>query len=347
MTTDAKNRGGKPEATAIAHREASVARASDPRESLLRQQIEQALKAWLAGKSKHTVRAMLGDLRCFATFVRGSRVNDPVDAALALVESGQLAAEAAISDWRAGMKDRGLQPTTISRRLTALRGFASTMRRFGLGWDLSDVHGPSYSPYDRAMGPEAEDIEITLAHLEQEANGHEAEPSTLLAARDYAMIVVLYHTAMRRASLIGLTWDEVHVGGGRPYARGVVKGGKTRRFPLSKRSIAALERWRSLRVAHLGPCPTDSPVFVNTSGPAAGQAMSGDGVYKRTRHHLGSGPHGIRHSAASKVYDERGNLKLVQDLLGHANAATTQAYMDKQGHSAEEAMRVLAGEDPR
>lgn len=347
MIRDSQTHARGASSTAIAGREATVALETDAAESELRQQIEQALKAWLSGKSEHTVRAMLGDLRIFASFVRGSRVTDPVDAALALVESGQLAAEAVIADWRIDQKERGLQPTTISRRLTSLRGFASTMKRFGMGWDLSDVRGPSYSPYSRASGPAYEDLDAYLDELELAANADDGTLSTALAARDYAMIVTLYHTAMRRGSLVELTWANTHLSGSKPHATGIVKGGKTRRFPLSQRCVAALQRWRELRLSVLGRCPVESPVFVNLCGSVAGQAMSGDMVYKRTQHHLSSGPHGIRHSAATKVWSETGNLNLVQKLLGHANAVTSQSYMDQQGEAAEEAMCVVAGEDPR
>lgn len=313
-----------------------------------RTQVRNAIKAWLSGKSKHTVRASLGDLRLFASFVRGERVEDEIDAAIALLEGGQLAAEAAIADWREDMRDRSLQPTSIARRLVTLRSFVSTMRRFGLPWDLSSVRGPSYSPYARATGPETEELESKLDELDVAASSGDPDDwKTLLTTRDYAILVVLYHTGMRRSSLVDLTWSNTQLSATRPHVLATVKGGKTRRLPLSPRSVEALQRWRRLRVSHLGRYAQNDRVFCAVIGPHAGGSLTGDTVYKRLKYrHSLSGPHGVRHTTGTTVFDRSGSLKLAQEILGHANAATTQSYIDSQGSSAEEAMRVVAREEP-
>ncbi|MCR9162893.1 MAG: tyrosine-type recombinase/integrase [Nannocystaceae bacterium] len=315
---------------------------------IARQQMEAAIKAWLSGKSEHTIRASLGDLRLFATFVRGEDIEDPVDAAIVLFEDGQLAAEAAIADWRADMRESDHQPTSIARRIASLRSLANTMKRFGLGWDLSDVRGPSYSPYARATGPGADAVKAKLDELGQLAvDGDAGHWKTLIAARDYAMLVVLYHTGMRRSSLVGLTWDEMHLGGSRPYVRAVVKGGKTRRMPLSRQCVEALQQWRRLRVSQLGRYAKRDRVFCGVIGTKAGETLTADSVYKRLKYSYGlSGPHGIRHTTATTIFEKTGNLRHVQSILGHRNAATSQSYMDEQGHSTDEAMRVIAEEEP-
>jgi site-specific recombinase XerC len=247
------------------------------------------------------------------------------------------------------MTERGLQPTSIARRLGILRSLTATMRRFGLPWDLSHVRGPSYSPYARATGPETHVLEEKLDELEARAFSPEERRATLLDARDYAILVVLYHTAMRRDSLVRLTWGSMHLRRKRPYAVTIVKGGKTRRFPLSLRCETALLRWRDLRVSNIGRVRPADHVFCGISGREQGKPLSADAVYKRTKYAHGlSGPHGIRHTAATTVFERsKGDLRLASDILGHANAATTQSYMDKQGHAAEEAMRLLSGEDPQ
>lgn len=321
--------------------------APQPGPSDVRRRLEDAVKVWLGGKSKHTVRSRLGDLRLFASFVRSEAIQDPVEGTLALIEGGQLAAETAIADWQTSMSERGLQSTSIARRIATLRSLTATLRRFGLPWDLGAVRGPSYRPYDRATGPDAKALDAKLDELEQLSAGDSEDPETLISARDYAMIVVLYHTAMRRDSLVTMTWSNMRLDTARPHAQAVVKGGSTRRFPLSRRSVAALHHWRRLRVAHLGRYSADATVFCGVSGRGKGRTLHPDSVYKRTKYAHGlSGPHGIRHTAATEVFDRsNGNLKLTSDLLGHANPATTRSYMDKQGHSAEEAMRLLAREE--
>ena len=332
----------------IARRAGTVPAPAGANAEEVRDQLQAALKAWLSGKSQHTVRAGLSDLRLFASFVRGGTVEDPVDAALVLLEGGQLAAESSIADWRTDMADRQLQATSIARRLASLRSFVATMKRFGLGWDLNDVRGPSYSPYARATGPDIEDLEAKVDELGALAQGDDTLWRTLIAARDHAMLLVLFHTAMRRTSIVSLKWKDTRLTGAHPHTSGVVKGGKTRRFPLSQQCVAALQRWRALRVAHLGKPKAKDHVFVSVTGPDRGSSLTADSVYKRFKYrHQLSGPHGIRHTTASTIYDRTGNLKLVQDILGHANAATSQSYMDHQGHSVEEAMRVISGEDSK
>ena len=313
----------------------------------VRESLENAIKAWLVGKSPNTVRARLSDLRLFATFVRGEVIDDPVDGTLVLIEGGQLVAESSIADWWTEMVERELQPTSIARRIASLRSLTATLRRFGLTWDLSAVRGPSYRPYDRAEGPDVRDLEAKLDELEQLAESDDGRSKTLIDARDYAMLVTLYHTAMRRESLVTMLWTETHLDTARPHARAIVKGGSTRRFPLSRRAVSSLRRWRQLRVTHLGRIEDDATVFCGTSGRGKGRTLHPDSVYKRTKYAHGlSGPHGFRHTAATEVFARsNGNLKLASDLLGHANPATTRSYMDKQGHDTEKAMRLIARED--
>lgn len=327
----------------IANRSAQIEAHSDEAET--RRRFGEAINVWMRGKSKNTKRAQLGDLRHFATFVRGEATYDPIDGIIVLTEKDQLEAESAIADWQADMMARGLQPTSIARRLASLRSLAKVLKRFGLPWDLADIKGPSYSPYARATGPEVDTVEAKLDELEAAADGDDEAHSTLVAARDYAIMTLLYHTAMRRETLVSLTWSDAHLSGRKPHMFGVVKGGSTRRFPVSQRVVTALRRWRALRVAHLGRYSRSARVFVGVVGPARGESMSGDAVYKRTkyRHNL-SGPHGLRHTAGTAVFERSGDLRLATDLLGHANAATTQAYMDRQGGAAEEATRLLSGE---
>ncbi|MGH1343829.1 MAG: tyrosine-type recombinase/integrase [Nannocystales bacterium] len=310
----------------------------------VRESLQNAIKAWLSGKSEHTVRARLSDLRLFATFVRGEVISDPVDGTLVLIEGGQLVAESSIADWWTEMVERELQPTSIARRIASLRSLTATLRRFGLTWDLTAVRGPSYRPYDRAEGPDVQDLEAKIDELERLADGDDDKSKTLIHARDYAMFVTLYHTAMRRESLVTMLWSETHLDATRPHARAIVKGGSTRRFPLSPQAVSALQRWQQLRVLHLGHIASDATVFCGTSGRGKGGSLHPDSVYKRTKYVHGlSGPHGFRHTAATVVFEEsNGNLKQACDLLGHSNPATTRSYFDKQGHSAEEATMLIA-----
>jgi integrase/recombinase XerC len=171
----------------------------------------------------------------------------------------------------------------------------------------------------------------------------ESDDNPWLEARDAAMVELLYGSGLRVGELIGLDvqagkdakgWVDMQAA----EAHVLGKGSKRRTVPVGATALKALERWLALR----GPLGTASggPVHATQTNTAAalftgsnGTRLTAQSVWQRLkRRSLQSGvstpvhPHMLRHSFASHVLQSSGDLRAVQELLGHANITTTQVY---------------------
>jgi len=207
----------------------------------------------------------------------------------------------------------GLSGTSLQRRLSAIRSFYRYLIREGhsLANPASGVRAPK-SP--RKL-PNVLDVDELGAFLELPGSA----PLTL---RDQAMFELFYSSALRLAELCALTWADYDAAEG--MLRVLGKGAKTRIVPVGSKAAAALSRWRQ----HSGG-GGDQPIFTARHGaaiaPRSVQARlkhwaREQGVWKRLHPHL------LRHSCASHLLESSGNLRAVQELLGHADIATTQIY---------------------
>jgi integrase/recombinase XerC len=226
----------------------------------------------------------------------------------------------------AQLRERGLGPRSVAIALSAWRGLYRHWGRVGrvAHNPVEGVRAPKApKPLPKAL---AVDQAVALAGQV----GSRGDP--VLNARDHAMVELLYSSGLRVAELVGLDaepgpkadgWvDEadavVHVKG---------KGSKRRSVPVGSAALAALQAWRAARG---GLARADEPaLFVSRRGTR----MSPSQVRSRlARLALEAGlptrvhPHMLRHSFASHLLQSSGDLRAVQELLGHANIATTQVY---------------------
>jgi integrase/recombinase XerC len=146
-----------------------------------------------------------------------------------------------------------------------------------------------------------------------------------LAIRDKAMMELFYSSGLRLAELAGLVWEQLDLSGGMLTVTG--KGNKTRMLPIGGKALAALQKWRKARAEFAGM--EVSEVFVGRTG----QALSTRAIQARIRYwakHQGLAqnvyPHLLRHSFASHMLESSGDLRAVQELLGHSDISTTQVY---------------------
>ncbi len=211
---------------------------------------------------------------------------------------------------------RGLGGRSIQRRLSALRSFCRFLireRRIHAN-PAQDVRAPK-SP--RRL-PHALDVDQVNRLLD-------APAGDWLQQRDRTLMELLYSSGLRLAELVGLDLDDIDLEAGEARVTG--KGRKTRIVPVGARAAAALRAWLGLRAAR---CPPEQrALFINRSGGRLGAS----GVQKRLkgwarRHGLPVRlhPHALRHSFASHLLESSGDLRAVQELLGHANLSTTQVY---------------------
>ncbi len=146
-----------------------------------------------------------------------------------------------------------------------------------------------------------------------------------LALRDRAILELFYSSALRLSELVGLRWSDLDLADASVRVLG--KGGKTRIAPVGRMALEALQAWRDESIA--GADPATAYVFPGRNGaPLSPRAVQQrlkhwaevQGIWKRVHPHL------LRHSCASHVLESSGNLRAVQELLGHADIATTQVY---------------------
>jgi integrase/recombinase XerC len=210
---------------------------------------------------------------------------------------------------------QGLAGRSLQRRLSALRGLFNFLIREGLTASnpAADIRAPK-SP--RTL-PDALDVD----RMGQLLQGRGDDP---LETRDLAMFELLYSSGLRLAELVSLDFDTIDLAGAEMTVTG--KGAKTRTLPVGRKALAALDAWLRERPALARD--DERALFVNRGGTR----LSGQSVGKRLdRWALRQGlpkthPHALRHSFASHLLESSGDLRAVQELLGHANISTTQVY---------------------
>jgi integrase/recombinase XerC len=266
------------------------------------------VEAWLARlagerqASAHTVAAYRRDL----------------DKLLAWMEARGMAGFDALDPHRlraflAAEHRGGLSPKSLQRLLSSCRSLFRHLTREGaLAHDpAAGVRGPKVH---RKL-PEVLDVDEAAALV-----GHAGDGA--LALRDRAMLELFYSSGLRLSELTGLRWGDLDLDGGEVRVLG--KGRKTRIVPVGRHAVAAL---RALAAAE-GGAPA-APVFRGRGGapisPRTVQARLqrlalAQGFAKRVHPHL------LRHTFASHMLESSGDLRAVQELLGHADIATTQIY---------------------
>lgn len=211
---------------------------------------------------------------------------------------------------------RGLAPRSIQRRLSAIRGFFGFLVREELvaANPATDVPSPKLPK----RLPKTLDVDQIARLLE--INGDDP-----LSRRDRAIMELFYSSGLRLAELTGLDLPDLDLAEGSVRVTG--KGGKTRILPVGAKAREALGRW--LQVRHRMGRGEDPALFVSRLG----RRLSTRAVQARLRDWsrriglaTGVNPHLLRHSFATHMLESSGDLRGVQELLGHANIGTTQIY---------------------
>ncbi len=211
---------------------------------------------------------------------------------------------------------RGVGGRSLARRLSAWRAF--------YGW-LARDHGLPTNPALGIRAPRSPKRLPSTLSVEQTARLLEAAPTTWEDVRDAAMFELMYSSGLRRAETVALTPADVDRAAAEVRVTG--KGARTRVVPVGRAALAALDAWLAIRgdIAQ-----ADEPaLFVGRRGTR----ISGEQLRLRLaklarRQGLDARvhPHVLRHSFATHVLQSSGDLRAVQELLGHASLSTTQVY---------------------
>jgi integrase/recombinase XerC len=213
---------------------------------------------------------------------------------------------------------RGKGGTSIQRMLSSLRTFYRFLLREGLAKD---------NPADGIRAPKS--AKRLPKTLDQEQVGHlldsnaEDDP---LALRDQAMMELIYSSGLRLAELVSLDIDTIDFRDGEMVVTG--KGSKSRMLPVGAPAIAAVRAWIALRTTLIKDL-NEKALFVNARGGRVSartvqQRLARAAKLRGLDQHLH--PHMLRHSFATHMLEASGDLRAVQELLGHANLSTTQVY---------------------
>lgn len=221
-----------------------------------------------------------------------------------------------VRNFAGSRRRRGISASSLHRCLSAIRGFYKYLQREDLVENnpVADVSAPS--------------IEKKLPNLldVDEINRLLTEgPQNPLKLRDHAMMELMYSSGLRLAELVNLNLDRVDLSQGQVYVLG--KGNKSRYLPIGTEACKALRRWLDARPNIAAE--DEIAVFVNNRGKrlsprAVQQRMAQLGREQGLEKHVH--PHMLRHSFASHLLESSGDLRAVQEMLGHADISTTQIY---------------------
>ena len=230
-----------------------------------------------------------------------------------------------------------LAKRTIARKAAALRSFLRYLKRSGelvtdSGRSLRAPKGPARLPRVPSS-TEAGALIDRAAHIDP----GEDPVARALALQDLAILEVLYGTGLRVSECCGLTPRDADLVNGSLTVLG--KGAKVRRVPLGKPAQAALRNWLEIgRPVVAGPDSPPDAVFLNHRGKRLGPR---DARRIVDRHPMPDGhtlhPHVLRHAYATHLLEGGADLRAVQELLGHADLATTQIYT----HLTRERLRAV------
>ncbi len=261
----------------------------------------------LSGGSPHTQAAYRRDLRKFAHYLahQAAEVLDemPLDAHF-------------LRTYLASLHRGGAASRSIARALSALRGY----------FDFLCARGRlQHNPTHGLHAPKGARRLPRLLDVDQAAQLMARAPQNPLETRDLAMWEMIYSCGLRVSELVALDLDALDYSAGE--ARILGKGRKERLVPIGSHAVRAVQAWLPVRASLAAP--DTGALFLNQHGTrlTARQVQSRLKVWALKQGIAGSlHPHMLRHSFASHLLESSGDLRAVQELLGHSDIRTTQVY---------------------
>lgn len=289
---------------------------SDP--SLISPACRDALQHWLQGMralngaAETTLTAYQGDVAGFLAFMTLHSGAPQGLAALSQISTSDMRA------WMARERNSGIAARSLARKLSAVKSFYRWLAERE-GFEPTAVLAARAPKFQKKLPrPLAEDAaRAVIETVELQST------TDWVAARDVAVVTLLYGCGLRISEALGLTGKAAPL----PDSLRILgKGGKERLVPVLPAAKEAVARYLQLS-PH--PLEADKPLFRGIRGGALNPRQI-QGVMAQARAQLGlpatATPHALRHSFATHLLEAGGDLRAIQELLGHASLSTTQAY---------------------
>lgn len=272
--------------------------------------------ASLTSSAANTVAAYRSDLVAFIGWAARGDVYSPhqVDRTL-------------LRRYVASLTTRQFAKRTVARKVSSLRRYFGYLRREGVL--VADPSSALRAPSGEGRLPRVLDHSDVSTLLDGPTPDDEPHWRRL---RDDAVLEVLYGSGVRVGELCGLDLDSLQLAAGAVSVWG--KGSKQRRVPLSAPAVAALRAWLDVRRDVVAP--TAGPALFGNERGARLTTRDVRRIVDR-RSPRPTHPHALRHSFATHLLDGGADLRAVQELLGHADVATTQRYTHVSNHRLREA----------
>lgn len=286
--------------------------------SLISPACRDALQHWLQhqtalnGAAPNTITAYRSDLVSFLSFMTLHFAAPQGLVALSKIEPADMRA------WMASERADGCAARSLARKLSAVKSFYRWLAERE-GFEATAILSTRSPKFQKKL-PRPLDVDAAKAVLETVDLQTACDWA---AARDVAVVTLLYGCGLRISEALGLKGRDAPLP---PVLRITGKGGKERLVPVIGAAREAVERYRAI-------CPhaleADTPLFRGIRGGQLNPRQI-QAVMAKTRAQLGlpssATPHALRHSFATHLLTAGGDLRAIQELLGHASLSTTQAY---------------------
>lgn len=284
---------------------------------MISKEVSTYIAAWLdvsratQGISENTIKAYQRDVQDYCAFI-AIHTGESETKGLGSVYNTDVRA------WMANERKQGVSSRTLARKLSAVKTFYRWLAR-QLDFDPTVVLAAKSPKYQAKLPrPLAEDAAVqVLENIELHS------VTDWVGTRDMAVVTLLYGCGLRISEALSLKWRDAPLS---ETLRIKGKGGKERIVPVIDAAREAVEHYRAV-------CPYsltgDNPLFVGARGGALNPRLV-QGAVQKVRHQLGLPasvtPHAMRHSFATHLLNAGGDLRAIQELLGHASLSTTQHY---------------------
>ena len=265
------------------------------------------------GRSEHTRRAYIADLRSLFGFLEQRAPGAGLESLSLPMLRAWLAAQAA----------GGAARTTLARRTSAVKTFTAWAARRGL--IDTDPAARLQVPKARRTLPSVLRQDQALAAMAAADRG--AQERDPMALRDRLIVELLYATGIRVSELCGLDIDDLDIS--HRLVRVLGKGNKQRTVPFGRPALSAVTDWLDDGRPAVATPDSGPALLLGPRGRRLGPRQARTVLHQTVGAVGGApdiGPHGLRHSAATHLLEGGADLRVVQELLGHSTLATTQLY---------------------